>query len=526
MKKYYLKNKTKVNLIIFSFIIAFISLLICSKNSPLYPFNNWVDENAFFTVGKAWIHGILPYKDLFEQKGPLLYLIFSLSYLISNNTFIGVFILEIISFTYFLYYCGKIIDLFLKREYSYYILPLLSAVITSSIYFSYGGSAEEFCLPLLSYMLYSFLFFLKEKDISNKTLFLNGLCAGMVAMIKYTMLGFWFAFMMFIFLRFIIDKKYKKAFHSCFYFLLGMFIPIILFCLYFFFNNSLKAFIDTYILFNITRYSLEVSLLTRLKLMLFITIKHMTHNILILILLILGNVYIIFTNKIVKGTFSKVALLAVLFFGLLGTYYGCKDYPYYFLIVSAFSLFGFIYLFNEINIKHKYITILIVLVSYLAVIKTSHNIYYMKYKKEDLPQYKFASIINKKKDATLLNYGFLDGGFYMASNILPNTKYFQKQNAKMLDAYLILEKEIKDKKYDYIVVRNYPSRGFKSTYLNKNYKLIKTEYEYIKDYNNILDKMMHSKINNNVGIKKQEDTIIDNEIFRYNESKYDLYKVR
>ena len=93
--------------LIFSFVVAFITLLITSKNSFLYVFNDWVDANAFFTVGKSMFNKILLYKDIFEQKGPLLYLIYGLGYLISNNTFHGVFIIEVISFTIFLYFIHK-----------------------------------------------------------------------------------------------------------------------------------------------------------------------------------------------------------------------------------------------------------------------------------------------------------------------------------------------------------------------------------------------------------------------------------
>ncbi len=39
-------------------------------------------------------------------------------------------------------------------------------------------------------------------------------------------------------------------------------------------------------------------------------------------------------------------------------------------------------------------------------------------------QYKFADIIHEKENATLLNYGFLDAGFYYAADILPVNKYF------------------------------------------------------------------------------------------------------
>ncbi|MFQ9073882.1 MAG: hypothetical protein ACLR43_15090 [Faecalibacillus faecis] len=44
-------------------------------------------------------NGKVPYKDLFEQKGPLLYLIYGIGYLISHDTFLGVYLLEVISYT-------------------------------------------------------------------------------------------------------------------------------------------------------------------------------------------------------------------------------------------------------------------------------------------------------------------------------------------------------------------------------------------------------------------------------------------
>ena len=71
-------NKKNILIALYAFLIAFLTLMLASKNSFLYPFNDWVDANAFFTVGKSMFHGIVPYKDLFEQKGPLLYFIYGI----------------------------------------------------------------------------------------------------------------------------------------------------------------------------------------------------------------------------------------------------------------------------------------------------------------------------------------------------------------------------------------------------------------------------------------------------------------
>ena len=135
------KNKN-IFLLIFCFVISFVLLMIVSRSSFLYSFNNWNDANAFFTMGKSLMNGKVIYKELFEQKGPLLYLIYGIGYLISNKTFLGVFILEVISSTIFSYIICKIINLYLDKKYIYFILPIFLMILYASRAFSYGGSCE------------------------------------------------------------------------------------------------------------------------------------------------------------------------------------------------------------------------------------------------------------------------------------------------------------------------------------------------------------------------------------------------
>lgn len=75
--------------------LAFLSLffmLIVTTTSPLYYVNNADDGNIMFTVGKAVLHGLMPYKDLFDQRGPLMYFMNTIASLISYKSFLGVFI--------------------------------------------------------------------------------------------------------------------------------------------------------------------------------------------------------------------------------------------------------------------------------------------------------------------------------------------------------------------------------------------------------------------------------------------------
>jgi len=135
-------------------LLSALFLLICTKSSPLYPFNDWVDTNASFTMGKAMMNGRVLYRDIFDQRGPLLYFLYGMGYLISHTTFIGIFIFEVLSFAIFLFFCYKSFNLYLDKHYSFIVLPLISFLVLNLRSFSHGGSPEEFCLPLLSFSLF------------------------------------------------------------------------------------------------------------------------------------------------------------------------------------------------------------------------------------------------------------------------------------------------------------------------------------------------------------------------------------
>lgn len=62
-------------------IIAFLFVLIFSfSTSPLYP-NYWGSDSAQFqTIGMAWASGKIPYRDIFDHKGPFIFWVNMLGY--------------------------------------------------------------------------------------------------------------------------------------------------------------------------------------------------------------------------------------------------------------------------------------------------------------------------------------------------------------------------------------------------------------------------------------------------------------
>jgi len=54
--------------------IAAAVLAFCTTSSPLFQLNEGTDASAYYTMGMGWAHGAVPYRDLWDHKGPLLYL--------------------------------------------------------------------------------------------------------------------------------------------------------------------------------------------------------------------------------------------------------------------------------------------------------------------------------------------------------------------------------------------------------------------------------------------------------------------
>ena len=429
----------------YSLLLAFIVLLFTSKNSFLYTFNDWVDANAFFTVGKSMMRGVVPYKDLFEQKGIFLYFIYGIGYLFSNTSFYGVFILEVISFSIFLYFTHKLFSLYFKEKFSLIVLPIIAYLITTSLAFVHGGSCEEFALSFMMISIYYYFKHFKVSKLTNKETILNGIMCSLVFLMKYTMIGLWIGFGLFIFIDYLRKKDYKSSFKFCMYFLIGFLIPILITLLYLGINHAIKDFIECYFTINMTSYSdNKTNIITNLIKLPRGVVKALTLN---------GNILLILTFLIPVSIFSmnikdedtsiksdkyfKLGILSLVLFTVLTIYWGLKYFTYYLLPVIMFvsiTLLGIALYFKKcINklLGKKYLYIIIILINILFLGLAYNNANYKNcrnWTKKDFFQFKYAKYINKYKNPTLLNMGFLDGGLYTTTGIVPNTRFFEEQN--------------------------------------------------------------------------------------------------
>lgn len=451
----------KYGKIIFFIAMATLILLLTSKYSILYPFNDWQDSNSFLTVARSMLSGKIVYKDIIEQKGPILYLIYIIGELLTIGNISGIIILEVISLSVVFYYSYKIMNLFINTKYDYLFIPIFGVFICTSYSFVHGGSAEEFCLPFLMISLYYFLYHFKKEELNYKQILINGILSMVVALIKFSLLGFWFGFMAIIFFDLMFKKKYKKAFISCIFFLLGMFIIGSMCIIYFLLNDALGDFIYSYFLINAGSYVKESSnIFTRIFRCFYEGFVNLGRNV---GFLILSPILIYSIFKIFKENKLRVAIISIFTLLFLGIYIGLRSYKYYTIPLLVFYIFVFVYINIRFKEKINKLEINKVLLTFIYVVLIGISSYmfanyrsYIFTSKNDYAQFRIANIIKEESNnPTILNYGSLDYGFYNILNVIPNCKYFHRMNIpyeKLPDNYDVQKEFIANKMVDYVIV--------------------------------------------------------------------------
>ena len=489
--------KKNYKTIIFCLLISLVVLLFTTNNSPLYPYNIAPDMNTYFTIGRSWLEGLIPYKDLFDQKGPFVYIIYMIAALINNKTLIGVFILEIISMTTFLFYTHKIISILSNKKYSLFILPTLAVLICTSFAFTSGGTAEEFTLPFFMISIYYLIRYFKKEDLSYKHFFLNGLIAGLIFMTKYNLIFLWFGFMACIFIDLLIKKEIKKAFKAGCTFVTGMLIPFILFNIYFLIVGAIKDFYHAYFYFNIFTYSNEIPLINKFTTSINNFFYQCMNNGFIILPLFICFLCYIQTLKI-KPKY-KIIFYLIFVLTIFGIYFG-SNYYYYIIPLFCFLIFSFIAIFKlfkkplNIIFNKKAILIPTLTVFYIGLLlftyKGANYKSMINTKIEDYGINEIVQTINKAEDKSLLNYQTLDNGIYNLTNTTPTIKYFFRLNVLYERYPQLMDSQknyIKNKKINFVLLTNTLDSDPVYDILKGKYKLVKKATNIYKNPNNTKD---------------------------------------
>lgn len=445
---------------LFLFGIAFAVITIFSTCSFLYPLNYWGDSNVFFTVGKSMLSGVLPYRDLLEHKGPLLYFLHAFAALISYDSFFGMYLIEIAACYAFLFYSYKTLLLFADR-FILYLFPIYALVTYSSPNFALGDSAEELCLPLIAYGLYLGLKMLKQGDtLSRKDAILLGLTSGCVFWVKYTMVGFYVGWIVIPVVLCLYKRQFAKLFRMILQIAGGVVLVSIPIVVFFACNGALMDLFEVYFYNNIFQYS-DVGAssggLVSIAVHIMTGFYSACFDNPLLFVLIVAGLYACSKVDAKAAVFCLVTLVTTICF----IFFGAISFAYYAFVLNVFSVFSLLFVYACIKKPLAKLTNggwktqarrgVVYCTAALLCFSASKHTDFMFYDKSDLPQYQFKEIIDQSETPTLLNFGFLDGGFYTVSGIVPNTKYFFRSNLLLHETQAAQKEYIENAATEFIV---------------------------------------------------------------------------
>ena len=166
------------------------TLLLASPDSYLHDLYNRVDSAWFYLCGKAWFSGMTPYVDFTDSKGPLLWLIYGVAYLLSPRDYTGVYWLTCVSFPDTLWLIFRAARVVLPSRRLALLVSLLMPAAYFYPYIHEEVKVEHFAQPLIALCLYGTLLLRHGRNLRCFTpvrvLVATGAAMGCALMMKYS----------------------------------------------------------------------------------------------------------------------------------------------------------------------------------------------------------------------------------------------------------------------------------------------------------------------------------------------------
>ena len=416
------------------FAAAFCIITVMSTCSFLYPTNTWVDSQCFYTVGKSITHGKVLYRDIYEQKGPLLYFLHACVEWLpfeNVNPFLEIYVLQVLCATAVLFFLMKILTLYLgerRRVLAY--LPLLCLLVYCTKAYALGDSAEEFSLLMAAYVLYATLRMLKSEthELSRGSLFAIGVLCGCVLWMKYTCLAFAVGALIVPLCVAIRERNGRLLGRAAAFVSLGVLVASIPVLVYFTVHHAFDALWEVYFYNNIFAYSAsKASFGGRLY---SATARLAYHGMRCygpLLFALGGWVYALCRRwKLEAWHLPCIVATVVVVLLAAGRIYVYSLLP--FMVLSVMGLVGLDGALRRLWPARNMAALAVASVVLIGLFSYPTWNRRPGQKREDVLAYRIVAAIEREPDTTLLDLGFLDNGLYTAGEFLPPSRYFCRLN--------------------------------------------------------------------------------------------------
>ncbi len=231
---------------------ALLFLLVFSwSTSPLYLVYG-IDSPFFEIIGMGICEGKVPYVDLFDHKGPLLFFINALGFSVGLGK-LGLFLLQWVFFSITLMLLYAIARIFVTRDGQAFGAVLL-ALIPLADFFCEGNQCEEWMLPFEAVSLWMACKWITDGCCEHRALWslVHGLCFGVLFCIRPNDGVMWTGGIYFgLFLLWFANKQYRTILPNVLMFLVGFALVCAPLVLYFYLHDAIPDLIYGMFIHNI-----------------------------------------------------------------------------------------------------------------------------------------------------------------------------------------------------------------------------------------------------------------------------------
>ncbi|MBP5178182.1 MAG: hypothetical protein J6066_01260 [Lachnospiraceae bacterium] len=247
MKKAFKILETKQSVVYGCLFLCSVFMSFVATNNPFMLGNTYVDSSVFNYVARVILKGGMPYRDTFDHKGPLIYLIDALGQLIHES--LGLWLIELITLFLIFLFAYKIARLIGCNNIRS-LFVVVCCMVSIALYFEGGNLVEEYACLFIMFQLYIFLLFFRDKEVGTLQLIISGFSFGSVCLLRINMISLWIVMCIGVVIKCIKDKKVRNIGRFILWFLTGVFIIVIPIMVWLVAGGAFKPFIDDYFSFN------------------------------------------------------------------------------------------------------------------------------------------------------------------------------------------------------------------------------------------------------------------------------------
>ncbi|MCV3322483.1 hypothetical protein NR224_09805 [Pediococcus ethanolidurans] len=333
MSRMYSKRRIDIYWL-FAILITSIAIGFSLRSIPGYTGIASHDSSMFQYFGRLMNHGYVPYVDMFDHKGPLLFFINALGHL-SFHGFEFLWFIEILSI-----FVTLMFSYFSARFFTNPGAAGIGIIVTSVIYANTlmgGNYSEEYALPLISISLLLVSRFFIKKDARIYVPFLFGLTGVLVIFLRANMIILWGIGTVAVIGYLIISKDEKTLWKMILYAVLGGLAAAIPFLIYCLMTNSLSQMVYQAFKFNVL-YVQHTKGIGLSNVLLFFFKLFVNHGWLLIIIVQPLIFFRFWKNNQTNFKWSLMTIYSYGVFNLVSVVLSQREYPHYLLTEIPFLI--------------------------------------------------------------------------------------------------------------------------------------------------------------------------------------------